>query len=194
VKTSDVNVKVYGTRFNIKSYPEERTIQTTLVEGSLAVETIRNTEGRNPVFLKPNQTLTYYKPLARKSVREEAQKSTDINEAVPQTSPAKIVLNPTVDPLSVTSWKDNEWVIAGEELDDLAVKLERRYNVKITFQDESLKKYKFTGTLKEETFEQVLKIIQLSAPILFTVIDNNVTFYEDPSFRKKYDLMIKSPN
>ena len=101
---------------------------------------------------------------------------------------------PTVDPLPITSWKDSKWIIVGEELDELAVKLERRYNVKITFEDESLKKYKFTGTLKEETFEQVLKIVQISMPILFTIVDNNVTFREDPSFRKKYDTMINNPN
>jgi transmembrane sensor len=194
VKTSDVNIKVYGTLFNVKSYPEENMIQTTLVEGSLAVEPIRDRKGRNPIFLKPNQSLNFYKPLSRVSVREETHKSVNKNEAAPQTIPSKIVVIPKVDPVPITSWKDNKWVIVSEELNDLAIKLERRYNVKITFQEESLKKYKFSGTLKEETFEQVLKIIQISAPILFTVIDNNVLFREDPSFRKKYDSMIKNPD
>jgi hypothetical protein len=78
----------------------------------------------------------------------------------------------------------------GEQLDNLAILLERRFNVKISFEDESLKKYKFSGTLKEETLEQMLKIIQLSAPISFRIIDNNVTIHEDQSFRKKYDSLI----
>jgi len=39
-----------------------------------------------------------------------------------------------------------------------------------------------------------LKIMQISAPLLFTVDKNQVTFREDRSFRKKYDTMIKNPN
>src|SRR4030042_4196381 len=59
VKTSDINIKVYGTKFNVKSYPEENIIQTTLVEGSLSVEPLWNREGKEPVYLKPNQSITY---------------------------------------------------------------------------------------------------------------------------------------
>jgi transmembrane sensor len=193
VKTTDIKVKVYGTQFNLKSYSDENYVQTTLVEGSLSIEFIHPLKGRKPVYIKPNQSITYYKAFDRKSGRKEEQKDTNEDLAITPDTPARIVLKTAVDPVSITSWKDKEWVIFSEELDDLAIKLERRYNVKITFQDESLKKYKFSGTLKDETFEQVLKIIQISAPILFTVVDNQVTVKEDPLFRKNYDKMINSP-
>jgi ferric-dicitrate binding protein FerR (iron transport regulator) len=192
VKTSDINIKVYGTQFNVKSYPEENIIQTTLVEGSLSVESIKGNAKRNTVFLKPNQTVRYYKTPEHRG--KPLMSEPDAGESGAEDSHKKLMVIPTVDPLPITSWKDSKWIIVGEELDELAVKLERRYNVKITFEDESLKKYKFTGTLKEETFEQVLKIVQISMPILFTIVDNNVTFREDPSFRKKYDTMINNPN
>jgi transmembrane sensor len=193
VNTSDVKVKVYGTHFNLKSYPEENTIQATLVEGSLSIEPINNKNKRKPVYLKPKQSVTYYKSLSP-NIEQKNAYSSEKDRNLLKPVQTKIVVTPTIDPLPITSWKDREWVIVGENLNDLAVKLERRYNVKITFQDESLKMYKFTGTLKEETFEQVLKIMQISAPLLFIVKDNNVIFKEDPAFRKKYDTMIRNPN
>jgi len=175
VRTSDVDVKVYGTQFNIKSYPEESVITTTLVSGKVAMEWNQSSKFER-VFLEPNHVARFNKS------KIQDNKNALLSEYL------KIEAN--VSTKGITSWKDNEWVIESEELDDLAILLERRFNVKIAFEDESLKKYKFSGTLKEETLEQMLKIIQLSAPILFTIMDNKVTIHDDPSFRKKYDSLI----
>ena len=190
VKTFNLNIKVYGTQFNVKSYPEENQIQTTLVKGSVAIE---STTEKNTIYLKPNQTVTYYKSIPKKSSAEKpkpevASKNKKIDVA------DKVVMIPEIDPLPITSWKDSLWIIDGEELDHLAVKLERRFNVRISFQSESLKKYRFSGTLKEETFEQVLKIIRLSAPIQYSIENNNVVFTEDHLYKKNYDKMIIKTN
>ncbi|NJK95370.1 MAG: DUF4974 domain-containing protein [Bacteroidales bacterium] len=67
----------------------------------------------------------------------------------------------------------------------LAVKLERRYNVKIQFLDESLKNYVFSGILKDETFEQVIDVIRLTSPVKFTIEGNSVQLMEDKSLRNK---------
>ena len=188
VKTFNLNIKVYGTQFNVKSYPDENQIQTTLVKGSVAIE---STTEKNTIYLKPNQTVTYYKSLPKKAENQKpvvASKNNKIDVA------EKVVMIPEIDPLPITSWKDSLWIIDGEELDHLAVKLERRFNVRISFQSESLKKYRFSGTLKEETFEQVLKIIRLSAPIQYTIENNNVVFTEDHLYKKNYDKMIIKTN
>lgn len=190
VKTSNIDIKVYGTKFNVKSYPDENLIQTTLVEGSVAIETNMKNAKNKTIYLKPNQTATFYKSVPAENA---ANKTVTGNSSGGSNAPQKsIEISRKIDPLPVTSWKDPEWVIVGEDLGDLAVKLERRYNVKITFKDESLKKYKFSGTLEDETFEQVLKIMQLSAPILYTIDGNNVVFRADPTYQKKYDKMISN--
>jgi len=206
VKTSKLNVKVYGTQFNVKSYPEENIIQTTLVRGSVAIET-NDKSNKRTVFLKPNQSATYYKqlPVSKPTSEVSSPEETSAEALQKNVTPAvekkkaeepdkKIVVQPKVDPLPITSWKDKRWVIDGEDLGHLTVKLERRYNVKITFANESLKNYKFSGTLAEETFEQVLKIIQLSAPIKYSITSNNVVFSVDPLYKKKYDKMISKSN
>jgi len=153
--------------------------------------TIKGNSKKNTVFLKPNQSVTYYKPARKINISDDLSTGNTIE--LSSELAQKMVVIQKIDPLPITSWKDNDWVIKGESLDNLAVKLERRYNVKIIFLDESLKKYKFSGILKDETFEQVLKILQISMPILFTVNDNKVTLSEDKAFKSKYDTMIQSP-
>jgi hypothetical protein len=76
------------------------------------------------------------------------------------------------------SWKERNWRIETEELQSLAVKLERRYDVIINV-EEQLKNYRFTGTIKDESLEQVLVAMQFSAPILFQVKGKNVDIYAD---------------
>lgn len=190
VRTSDITIKVYGTQFNVKSYPDENKVSTTLVKGSVAIETRGNK--KPPTYLKPNQTAIFYKtgiaippeslPRPKAAVKQESVQANDI------------VVAHEVDPAPVTSWKDKRWVIDSEELGKLAIILERRYNVKITIEDGDLKNYKFSGILTEETFEQVLKIIQLSAPIQFSIDHNHVIIKEETFYKKKYDNMINKNN
>jgi ferric-dicitrate binding protein FerR (iron transport regulator) len=187
VRTSNLNIKVYGTQFNVKAYSDENQIQTTLVKGSVALEPSLDNNNNTVYFLKPNQTATYFKSTSTVKTANTLQPSSvsAINKMQ-----EKIFVVDKIDPIPIISWKDKQWVLDGEELAQLAVKLERRYNVKIFFEDVSLKSYKFSGTLTDETFEQVLKIIQLSAPILFFVDGNKVVFRENIMFKKKYDQMI----
>jgi ferric-dicitrate binding protein FerR (iron transport regulator) len=188
VRTSNLDVKVYGTQFNVKSYPEENVIQTTLVNGSVAIEPHGPQNNKKTLFLKPNQMAIFYK----NGTIAPSNESPAISHEPAKTDKAseELVIKPLNNPVPVTSWKDNRWIIMSEDLESLAIKLERRYNVKISFADESLKRYKFSGTLKNETFEQVLRIIQLSAPITFHIDGNIVIFQEDPMYKKKYDKMI----
>jgi len=192
VKTSGINVKVYGTQFNIKSYPEENQIQTTLVKGVVTIEQADGKPAKKIIYLKPNETATYYKSSSNIDIIDREDVS--LKKIKVENPAEKIIIAPKTDVLPIISWKDNRWVIDGEELKSLAIKLERRYNVKITFENENLKYYKFSGTLTNETFEQVLKVMQLSAPILFSIDGNNVVFKEDPLYKKKYDKSISNLN
>ncbi len=65
VYTSHISIHVLGTRFNVKSYPDEDNIETTLVEGNIRIESKKSNK---PVFLKPREKLTYHKPDAKTEV------------------------------------------------------------------------------------------------------------------------------
>ena len=66
VETSQLSVKVLGTKFNVKAYANDANITTTLTSGKVEV----STQSRPPQTLKPNEQLTYDKSTSedRKSV------------------------------------------------------------------------------------------------------------------------------
>ena len=54
VNTSDIHIKVLGTSFNVKSYPEENTIETTLITGRIEIFSDRKLNANNKhLFLMP---------------------------------------------------------------------------------------------------------------------------------------------
>lgn len=52
VESAGQLVEVLGTHFNVNAYPDEPTVKTTLIEGSVRVST---TSGTNPHLLKPSE-------------------------------------------------------------------------------------------------------------------------------------------
>jgi ferric-dicitrate binding protein FerR (iron transport regulator) len=114
--------------------------------------------------LTPNQKAIYVKEFDRITLGK-------IKEIEPlAVKPAKVatdklLVSPKVDVNQVTAWTKNKLIIRGENLENLCVKLQRKYNVTFVFGNEEIKKYRFSGVLLDETLEQVLNVIKLTAPI-----------------------------
>jgi ferric-dicitrate binding protein FerR (iron transport regulator) len=87
-----------------------------------------------------------------------------------QTSQMPLITVNKVDPENLVSWKDQLLVFAGESFEDLAVKMERWYNVKIKIDNEELKAERFNGKfVHNETVYQVLEAIKITTPITYAV-------------------------
>lgn len=144
VHTSDLDVKVYGTKFNLKAYASEDIIETTLIEGIVSLET-RNIFNRKKeeVFLKPNHKAIYLKKNAPIENKNEIVR--DI--AVPLRS-KKILLSKPVQVEPAISWREGKLIFIDESFESIATKLERRFDVKIVIENEKMKQVKYTGVLK----------------------------------------------
>jgi ferric-dicitrate binding protein FerR (iron transport regulator) len=181
VQASDLSIKAYGTSFNVKSYPDESTVEATLIEGSIGVKRIGLKSGKtDEIILEPNQRVVYYKPI-NKTEKNQAEK-TEVNpksiKAEPETKRLTYMISKGIDPIPYTSWKEGTLFISSENLADLAVKLERKYDVKIHFENEALKTIKFTGSLENETVEQVIEAIGIAASIEYEIEDRDIRFKE----------------
>ena len=199
VKTGHLNIKALGTEFNVKAYPDEKTIQTTLVEGSVQIEkTSRDLTGEKKeslIILKPKQRYTFLIDSETDILSAVENKATMTGKEdqkpkviVPKTG----IVYKNIDPIPDISWKERRWVISQEQLGELAIKLERRYDVNINFAEENLKSFRFTGTLQDESIEQVLKVISLSSPIVFDIQGKQVNFHNNNEFAQKYKGLYKS--
>lgn len=172
VRTPDLTVKVFGTSFNVKSYPGENTTETTLVEGSISVykHSMNGMIEGKELKMEPNQRLVLYKD--RENITPTISSIKKI-ENVPARK-AKLVLSKRIDPDRFISWKDGHLKIVSEPMKNLAVTLERRYDVKIHFSDEDIKQLRFTGTFKNETIEQVLAAMKLASPMDYKIEERDV--------------------
>jgi ferric-dicitrate binding protein FerR (iron transport regulator) len=187
VKAGDLAIRVWGTKFNVKAYPEENTIQTTLVEGSVSILNTKEIKPRE-TYLQPKQTATYYKDPANEEKIPEPQKPSKAPEPVQD---SELQVQDKINTVLYTSWKDEKWIIEGKTLGQFAVEMERRYNVKIDFENDYIRNYRFNGIFRDETFEQMLQVIKLSSPVDFSINYNNILIKEDSNIRKSYDKYLR---
>ena len=159
VYTPLVIINALGTEFNVKAYPDENVVETTLIKGEVTVENGEAGKAINrAISLKSGQKLSVAAP--------------------------ELNLEPVITQLeqdiaaAVASWKERDWRFEREPLQDLAIKLERRYNVRIHI-DEELKDQHYTGTLRDESMEQILRAIQLSAPIVYNIEGKDIYIHVD---------------
>ncbi|MCW3462293.1 FecR domain-containing protein [Chitinophaga nivalis] len=187
VKASDLQILALGTSFNVKAYPEDKTVVTTLVEGEVKIDG-SNTARPFGVMMKPHQHVVYKKPIS--GIHSEQMKSTAVAaDSADKTQVESSEVNNTE---IYTAWKDGNWIVAAQTMEELAVTMERRFNVTVKFNEEELKTYQFSGTFRQETLEQVLGILQLTAPLKYRIDNGVVTLGIDKVLREKYAKALKT--
>lgn len=146
VKAEDINVKVLGTKFNVKAYEDEDNIEVTLKEGKVGVGL--NMEKLIPIM--PGQQIKYSK----------ADKSF---------SKRKVSLN------NYTAWVCGKFYFTARPLEKIAKQLERNFNVHIEILGDDLKKATFTGDFVHgENLEQILRVMTINRPIKYTIEGDQV--------------------
>lgn len=149
VKTSELDIKVLGTQFNVSAYAEDNAIQTVLKEGSVGIR--RKDAGLfdKDIILKPNQLASF----------DKISNNTKINE---------------VDVSRYILW--TKGMISFDEIDFVRVvkKLERFYNISINFSDPQKEIIRISGKLdllqgRKEAMEYLEKVSLLK----FTQINEN---------------------
>ena len=179
VEASDLKIKAFGTKFNVKAYPDEEEITTTLVEGEVKIE------GKNiDLTMEPSQKVTYIRARYRQSLPEEEETRAEEEISAPEKrveiiEPPRLLLANNINTREATAWKDGIFIFEDEKLSNLKVILERKYDVSIEIESEELKDHRFTGTFHQETLEQILGIINLSAPIKYEIEKGVVTIQLD---------------
>jgi transmembrane sensor len=160
IHTAKMDIKVLGTAFNVKSYPTDKTTETSLIHGSVEV-TLNDRQEK--IMLKPNEKLIF-NTLQNKSEKINTQKNIlKINEKEkPIIELSHLTIYPIDNSIVETAWMENKLVFRNESLEDIALKMERWYGVSIVIRTESLKKELITGSFEKETIYQALKALQFT--------------------------------
>ncbi len=198
VSTEYLRVRATGTAFNVKAYPDDEVVSATLVEGNVTVEIPDINDTPLSYNLEPRQNFTYN--IAARSVvsseivehdeREDKLPAEPVAEDITGLPEPRILVRTNIRPELYTSWKDDEWVVEGETMADMAVMLGRRFNTKINIETEELKRYRFTGRIMNETLEQVLEILRMTTPLKYSVGKGYVDWEIDPDLKEEYELLL----
>jgi transmembrane sensor len=180
VHASSIDIKVLGTSFAVKSYPQDETIEATLLQGTIEISRKDNPGGAR-VILKPNEKLVFSKSF---TPHELGVPPPSIPRPAIATAP-DIAVNsirqdiPDSDKVE-TAWLYNRLVFDGDRFRQLADKMERWYNVRIVIRDSSLNSYRFSGIFENETPDEALKELQMTRDFSFThkTNDNEIDLYE----------------
>jgi transmembrane sensor len=191
VNAGGINIKATGTEFNVKAYLDEGLIETTLIEGKVEITQNNGTSEMVKLLeLKPNQKAIYIKESDLLAI-EKIKEVEPLAVKPAKTSSDKLLISPRADVDQVTAWTQNKLIIKGENLENLCIKLQRKYNVTFVFGSEEIKKYRFSGVLLDETLEQVLNVIKLSAPINFRLDGKVVLIVSNNEAVDKYTKHMK---
>jgi len=145
VTTGRIDVKAVGTVFNVNAYPENEDIATTLVEGKVVVEEMKNNGSK--VIIKeliPGMHVEYEKSTSK------------INSSIAQVD-------------KYIAWKDGKLVFENEQIDEVAQRLSRMFNVEIQV-DKAVSKYRYTVTFVDEPLFQILELLSVATPISYQVL------------------------
>ncbi len=190
VNAGNINIKATGTEFNVKAYADDGIIETTLVNGKVEISQKGNEGDDRILVLEPNQKAIY----ALHSDKITLEKIKEIEPLAVR--PAKIItdkllVSPKTDVEQVTAWTKNKLIIRSENLESLCTKLQRKYDVTFVFKDEGIKKYRFTGVLLDETFQQVMDVIKLVSPIDYMLDGKTVLLFSNKEQAGKYSKNMK---
>lgn len=145
VKTADVQIEVLGTKFNLKAYPDEKMVSTTLVEGSVNISSLYGS-----ALMKPDQKLVFDK------------------------GSKEMVVQTLTDTAPETEWKDGRFVFRNESLAELKPRLERWFDVDIVFVDEQVKNRRFTGVLSRESILEAVSYFDRSNYVSCSIQGNKI--------------------
>lgn len=164
IHANKMQIKVLGTAFNVRAYPDEKTTETSLIRGRVEIRLDKKPD--RPFFLEPNEKLVVS--------NEQEEVKTKVQNKDPL-----VVLKPltrTIDSTVVeTSWVHNELIFQDESFRDIAMKMEKWYGVAIEFRDEKLAGERLSGTFTSETIDEALTALQLSTKFHYIIRGNLIT-------------------
>lgn len=155
VSSTGMRVKVFGTRFSIKAFAENPNVEVALISGSVAVEDMDETNDFSRL-MNPGEMIRYNRDL-------------------------RTVEDYRIDPETYGSWQNNHNIrFINQTLKEIAEDLERRFDVNILIEDETLSKTQYYASfINNEGLDKILHALNSNSSMKIS---------------KKHDTIVISPN
>ncbi|MGB8191687.1 MAG: FecR domain-containing protein, partial [Chitinophagaceae bacterium] len=171
IHAGKMDIKVLGTLFNVKSYPEEKITEASLIRGS--IEVIIRDRPAEKIILKPNEKIVVADEVSQAVVKNT--KLPERNEPIVAIS--HLSYEPNDSTILETSWVEHKLIFRDESFKDLAVRLERWYGVVIRFENRKAQDLRLTGTLTHESIREALAALKITGGFNYSINDTTVIIH-----------------
>jgi len=152
-------IKVLGTSFNVSAYQVEKYVEVVLLNGKVEFS---DKEQLNNVILKPSERLVL--------------------------QDSKLLVN-SVDPSKYKGWTDGKLIFRGDNMAEVARRIERWYDVKIELADSELNHFSFRATFDDDSLIDVLKLLSMTSPIEYKIFPR--IQLQDGTYQKEKVILYK---
>lgn len=158
VETEKVKVRATGTAFNVEAYKKDSLVFVTMLKGNIDVWI-----GSNQSFaMAPGERMEYNRNEAKCEIIK-------------------------TDTYRWCAWKDGFLMFRDDPLEYVFKKIGQTFNVDITVRDTSIAKQLYRATFEDESLDEILRLLKLSAPIQYKRYERNKTS-NDQFDRLKIDV------
>ena len=165
VSNRNASVKVTGTTFNIRAYPEDELFEATLNTGKIELEIHQSTvAGRQKLLMKPGEQISVHTITGK-------------------------IENKMVDANAFNAWINGKLLFRDTPFDEAIRKLDRWYNADIQLITPELKNILITATFKEEKLSQALELLSFATPIKYKISERKRK--EDGTYTKQVIIISK---
>lgn len=155
VSYKDSEVKVLGTKFNIRAYPDEVQSATSLVEGSIELKADKDKED---VFkMLPGEKLEILPVNAKSRTATSSKPNIEIRQTALKIEEEELMPSETL-------WLENKLSFNEDPLPLVVSKLAKWYNADIRLENAALQETSFSGIMEGHNLDQVLKILTTAKP------------------------------
>ena len=152
VKTEDVQVRVLGTKFNFRDYPEDGEVVVSLIEGKVAL---------------------------KNKIRQEADLVLMPDEQMVLDKKEKVMKKESMNAQAVLQWAEGCLSFDETPLLEVAKILERSYDVEIEFTEESLKELRFYGNFNrtKQGLNDILNALSATGKVHYMLKGEKIVLY-----------------
>ena len=155
VKTRDIDVKVFGTSFNVSAYPDDTFTETTVVTGLVGVRQKQvEVMDEDFVFINPDEMAHFSRSDGQMVVKD-------------------------ADTGNLISWKDGRLRFDRTPFPIVIKKLQRWYGTDITYNSEKLQNELLTFTVTDESLEKILELMSSLISIEYELRDTRQVVITD---------------
>jgi len=143
---NNIEVMATGTEFNVKSYPEDFSVATTLVSGRVVVmsRSFRGSPSKPVCEMYPGQHMSIDLTSNQYSLKRDYVEN-------------------------YVSWKDGKLIFKEATLKHILERLGNWNNVEFVITNKELENLTYTATFIDETLSQMLDLLEKAAPVRFRI-------------------------